>query len=175
MEKVKLEDRRLLTGCWEKLYSFQKNFFLPLFVLSCLFLALNFYCNNPELFKMLFSRISVLASAVAVSQAQLYPGQSNLNHTCQLRTFLIIANSRQLELWSNILSRNSISVLFRKRLSKRHGFMLYGNIWRASSQHPILGYIYWSRVWGPSTPCKYMDTSRSLAWFLQWFIYFSCP
>ncbi|PVH72320.1 ribonuclease T2 [Cadophora sp. DSE1049] len=35
---------------------------------------------------MLFTRISLLASTLAVSQAQLYPGQSNLNHTCQLQT-----------------------------------------------------------------------------------------
>jgi len=95
---------------------------------------------------MLFSRITVLASAVAVSQAQLYPGQSNLNHTCKLRMFFVVTNFSQLEHQSDILSRNSIFVLFRKRLSKCHGFLLYRNIRRIGTEHSILGYIYRSRV-----------------------------
>lgn len=91
MEKVKqrqLEDRR--PSGW-KLFSFQELFFFSLFLVSCSFLALDNLSCNFEPFKMLVSRISVLASVLAVSQAQLYPGQSNLNHTCQLRTLSILA------------------------------------------------------------------------------------
>ncbi|CZS99491.1 related to ribonucleases [Rhynchosporium graminicola] len=43
---------------------------------------------------MPFSRISILTSVVAVAQAQLYPGQSNLNHTCQLQTPFVSCSAK---------------------------------------------------------------------------------
>lgn len=141
--KEKVRDRHALG--W-KLYSFQKLFCLCLFLSYCAILAIEFHCDNTP-FKMLFRSISVLVSVLSVSQAQLYPGQSNLNHTCQLRTapFLL-----QLRYQTHIQYRNPILVLFGKCVSQRNGFLLYRNVWRSRTQHTVLGYLHRSRISRPS-------------------------
>jgi hypothetical protein len=40
-----------------------------------------------EIVKMRFTTFSIVQAVLGVATASLYPGQSNLNHTCALREF----------------------------------------------------------------------------------------
>lgn len=69
----------------------------------------------------LLTATAVSSMLVGVSQALLYPGQSNLNHTCQLR--MSPHEKRRNDLI--IISRNPLPILLRKCVPKHHRLVLY--------------------------------------------------
>ncbi len=110
--------------------------------------------------KMQLTAATFLSSVLfGVSQASLY-GESNLNHTCQLRMLL---KFRCIHPILTCLLRNSLPLLLCQRLPEHNRLMLHRNVRRFGIEHPILGYIHRPRISRPSPPKEYMDSARPLA------------
>jgi hypothetical protein len=112
--------------------------------------------------------MQLLAATVllGVAQASLYPGQSNLNHTCQLRS-----SPPYSPIFQSNKPRNAVSQLLCEGKPKHHRQLLHRNLRRPRPLHPILVHLHRSRIRRPSAPRAHLDPPRSLAGFLQRFIH----
>jgi len=107
------------------------------------------------------------AALLGVSHASLYPGQSDLNHTCQLGL-----SPPQSPLKSVLQSpRLTLPLLHPPSKPQNHRQLLHRNLWRPRSLHPILVHLHRPRIQRPAPPRINLDPPRSLARFLQWLIH----
>jgi hypothetical protein len=91
-------------------------------------------------------RYSIAAASLFSTSALavLYPGQSNVNHTCQLSEYgLCDSNERLLMLYAYSQLRRRF-VLLQRRQPQYRRFVLRRNIRRTPVVHPVLVYLHWT-------------------------------